>query len=276
MKKSITIDATEITIIQNNQEDYINLSDMARYRDKERTDYIIQNWLRTRYAIEFLGLWEKMNNPLFNSIEFDGIKNQSGSNSFILTPKQWISKTNSIGIISKQGRHGGTFAHKDIAFEFGSWLSPEFKFYLIREFQRLKTDENDRLKQDWDLQRTLSKINYRIHTDAIKEYIIPQEVSPQQISFTYANEADLLNVALFSKTASQWRMENPHAKGNIRDKATLEQLIVLSNLESINAELIHQNLSQSERLIQLNRIAITQMKSLSDNEQIELLKNNNL
>ena len=260
--KIINVQGREITLISDNVNDYISLTDMARFRDAERTNYIIQNWMRTRSAIEFCGLWEQLNNPDFKGIEFDAFKNESGSNTFALTPQKWIDSTNAKGIISKSGRYGGTFAHRDIAFEFATWISAEFKFYFIKEFQRLKTNENDRLKLEWNLQRTLAKVNYHIHTDAIKENLIPKELSKAQTSFVYANEADLLNVALFGFTAKQWRDENPKADGNIRDMATLEQLVVLSNLESINAVLIHQGIQQSERLIQLNKIAITQMKSL--------------
>jgi len=270
--KTINVQGKQITLISDSMNDYISLTDMARYRDADRTNYIIQNWMRTRSAIEFCGLWEQLNNPAFKGIEFDAFKNESGSNSFALTPQRWIDTTNAKGIISKSGRYGGTFAHRDIAFEFATWISAEFKFYFIREFQRLKADENDRLKLDWNLQRTLSKVNYHIHTDAIKENLIPKELSKSQTSFVYANEADLLNVALFGITAKQWRDDNPKADGNIRDMATIEQLVVLSNLESINAVLIHQGLSQSERLIQLNKIAITQMKSLINNKTIKKLK----
>ena len=270
--KIINVQGREIALISDKVNDYISLTDMARYRDTERTNYIIQNWMRTRRAIEFCGLWEKPNNPAFKGIEFDAFKNESGSNSFALTPQKWIEKTNAKGIISKSGRYGGTFAHRDIAFEFATWISAEFKFYFIKEFQRLKTDENDRLKLDWNLQRTLEKVNYHIQTDAIKENLIPKELSKTQTSFVYANEADLLNVALFGITAKQWRDENPKADGNIRDMATLEQLVVLSNLESINAVLIHQGLNQTVRLIQLNKVAITQMKSLIGNKSIKKLK----
>ena len=270
--KTIIVKGTEITIFQGNQSEYISLTDIARYKDIERTDSIIQNWLRNRNTIELLGFWEQLYNPDFKPIEFDGFKKQAGLNSFILTAKQWIEKTNAIGLISKSGRYGGTFAHKDIAFEFPSWISIEFKLYIIKEFQRLKEDENDRLQLDWNLQRTLAKVNYRIHTDAIKETLIPKELNKTQISFVYANEADLLNVALFGFTAKQWRDANPTAAGNVRDIATLEQLVVLSNMESINAVLIHQGLSQSERLVQLNTVAITQMKSLLNSRQIKKLK----
>jgi len=270
--KKIIVEKLEITIFSIEQTEYISLTDMARYRDAERTNYIIQNWMRTRNAIEFCGLWEQMNNPGFKSIEFDAFKNEAGLNSFTLTPQRWIIATNAIGLISKSGRYGGTFAHKDIAFEFATWLSTPFKFYLIKEFQRLKDDENDRLKLDWTLQRTLAKVNYHIHTDAIKENLIPPELTKQQISFVYANEADLLNVAMFGITAMQWRTENPDKEGNIRDYANIEQLVVLSNLESINAVFIRQGLQQSERLVQLNKIAITQMTSLLNHTQLKKLK----
>ena len=213
-----------------------------------------------------------VNNPDFNSIEFDGIKNMSGSNSFSLTPKRWIETTNAKGIVSKAGRYGGTFAHRDIAFEFASWLSAEFKFYLIKEYQRLKEDETDRLHLEWNFQRTLAKVNYQIHTDAIKENLIPDSLSKHQISYVYANEADILNMSLFSKTAKQWRDENPNTQGNIRDEATIEQLVILSNLESLNSVLINQGLSQSQRLLQLNEIAITQMKSLMKSKRIQGIK----
>jgi prolyl oligopeptidase PreP (S9A serine peptidase family) len=245
---------------------------MARHKDSERTNYVVQNWMRTRSAIEFCGLWEQLNNPVFKSIEFDAFKNESGANSFALTPQKWIETTNAIGLISKSGRYGGTFAHRDIAFEFATWISAEFKFYFIKEFQRLKDDENDRLKLTWNLQRTLAKVNYHIHTDAIKENLIPVTLTKEKINFVYASEADLLNVALFGITAKQWREFNPNAEGNVRDAATIEQLVVLSNLESINSVLIHQGLLQSERLVQLNKIAITQMKSLLQNKGIKKLK----
>lgn len=262
MSKKIEIKGVEIAIYQENSEDFISLTDIARHKDASNMDAIIQNWLRNRNTIELLGFWEILYNPNFKPLEFEGFRKQAGLNSFVMTPKRWIEKTNAIGIVSKSGRYGGTFAHKDIAFEFASWISIEFKLYIIKEFQRLKADENDRLKLDWNLQRTLSKVNYHIHTDAIKENLIPAKLSKQQISFVYANEADLLNMALFGRTAKQWRDENPKAKGNIRDEANLEQLVVLTNLESINAMLIKQKLSQPERLVQLNEMAIIQMKSL--------------
>jgi hypothetical protein len=260
--KKITVQGTEITIFRGNEEDYISLTDIARHKDGANTDDIIKNWLRNRNTIELLGFWEKIYNPNFKPVEFDGFRNQAGLNSFVLTPKKWIESTNAVGIISKSGRYGGTFAHKDIAFEFASWISIEFKLYIIKEFQRLKEDENNRLKLNWDFQRTLSKVNYHIHTDAIKENLIPSQISKTQAAIIYANEADVLNMALFGMTAKQWRDSNSDLKGNIRDYATIEQLVVLSNMESTNALLIHQELTQSERLIQLNQLAITQMKSL--------------
>ncbi len=270
--KIIEVAGREIAIISGRADDFISLTDIARYRDAERSDYILQNWMRNRGTIEFIGLWETFHNPDFNSIEFDGIKNMSGSNSFSLTPKRWIDSTNAIGIVSKTGRYGGTFAQKDIAFEFATWLSAEFKFYLIKEFQRLKDDENNRLQLDWNLQRTISKINYHIHTDAIKESLVPKAITSRQASYLYANEADLLNVALFGTTAKEWRDAHPGQSGNIRDYTTLEQLVVLSNMESINALLIKQGLPQAERLLQLNQVAITQMKSLLEHKATRKLK----
>lgn len=270
--KKIEVKGTEITIFKGDTEDFISLTDIARYKDAANMDTIIQNWLRNRNTIELLGFWEQLYNPNFKPLEFEGFRKQAGLNSFVLTPKRWIETTNAIGIISKSGRYGGTFAHKDIAFEFASWISIEFKLYIIKEFQRLKEDENNRQKLDWNLQRTLAKVNYTIHTDAIKERLIPEKLSAQQISLVYASEADLLNMALFGKTAAEWRAEYPDAKDNMRDDATLEQLVVLSNLESINAVLIRQGLSQSERLEQLNQIAITQMTSLINNTNLKKLK----
>lgn len=260
--KKISVQGTEITILNTNQDDFISLTDLARHKDPLHTDTIIQNWLRNRNTIELLGLWEQMYNPDFKPLEFEGFRKQSGLNSFVLTPKRWIESTNAIGITSKQGRYGGTFAHKDIALEFASWISIEFKLYLIKEFQRLKEDENNRLKLEWNFQRTLAKVNYHIHTDAIKENLIPSAISKTQAAIIYANEADVLNMALFGKTAKQWRDQNPEKSGNVRDYATIEQLVVLSNMESTNALLIHQGLSQPDRLLHLNQLAITQMTSL--------------
>jgi len=271
--KTIQVKGLEIAIYQGEISDYISLTDIARHKDEAHTDAIIQNWLRNRNTIELLGFWELMYNPNFKPLEFEGFRKQAGLNSFVLTPKKWIETTNATGIISKSGRYGGTFAHKDIAFEFASWISIEFKLYVIKEFQRLKDDENDRLKLNWSFQRTLAKVNYHIHTDAIKANLIPLELTKNQISFVYADEADMLNMALFGKTAQQWRGENLTAEGNIRDMATIEQLVVLSNLESINAMLIHQGLTQPERLVKLNQMAITQMNSLLKHQKsIDKLK----
>ena len=271
-QKILKITGKEISFYKNNTNEYISLTDMARFRDEERTNYIIQNWMRTRSAIEFCGLWEKFNNPSFKGIEFDAFKNESGSNSFTLTPQKWVESTNAIGIISKSGRYGGTFAHKDIAFEFASWISPEFKFYLIHEFQRLKEEESNRLNIEWNFQRMLTKVNYKIHTDAIKENLLPLELNKIQTSIIYSSEADVLNMAIFGLTAKEWRNNHPLEKGNIRDIASIQQLVVLSNLESINALFISEAIPQNERLVQLNKIAIQQMKSLVENN---LLQNSN-
>ena len=260
----------EVSIFFKKDEDYISLTDIARIKNKDEPKDVVKNWFRNRSTVEFLGLWERINNPNFKGVEFDPLLRESGSNSFTLSPTKWISLTKSIGIISKTGRSGGTFAHKDIAFEFASWISAEFKLYLIKEFQRLKSDENERLNLEWNLQRTLSKINYRIHTDAINENIVPN-LSKSQINFVYAGEADLLNVALFGRTAKQWKEQNTNAKGNMRDEATIEQLVVLSNMESINALLIEQDISQKDRLVQLNKVAIMQMKSLLANKSFKEL-----
>ncbi len=267
--KKITVKGTEIVIFKQNKDDYISLTDIARYRDPLRSDYILQNWMRNRSTIEFLGLWERINNQTFNPIEFDGIKSEAGLNSFSLTPKRWIQATNAIGIISRAGRYGGTFAHKDIAFEFATWLSPEFKLFLIKEFQRLKEEENDRLELGWDMKRSLAKINYRIHTDAIKEHLIPSHLSAAQINCTYATEADVLNKALFGLTAKEWQTANPKKDGNMRDYASVAQLVCLTNLESLNAVFIRQGLAQGERLMQLNEVAIVQMRSLLGNPSIK-------
>ena len=269
----ITVQGTEITIISTRNDDYISLTDMANAKESEaRAADIIKNWIRTRTTLEFLGTWEQLYNPDFKVVEFDHFRMQAGLPSFVLSTSEWIEKTNAIGIYVKQGRYGGTYAHKDIAFEFGSAISSVFRLFLIKEFQRLKEGELGSKSLEWNLQRTLSKINYRIHTDAIKDEIIPKTVTKEQAAYVYANEADLLNVALFGKTAAQWRDKNPDSKGNIRDYATLEQLVVLSNMESINALLIRQGLSQGERLIQLNNVAITQMRSLSNNRNLKMLK----
>jgi len=262
MKKNHTLEvlSQEIRIHKHNGDEYICLTDIARYKDGEHINDLIRNWLRNRNTIEFLGIWELLYNPDFKPVEFDGFKKLAGLNSFSLSPKQWIDKTSAIGIIVKSGRYGGTYAHKEITFEFASWISVEFKLYLIKEFQRLKDQEQKLL--GWDIRRNLAKINYRIHTDAVKTNLIPECLSSAQIKHVYANEADLLNVALFGCTARQWRNEYPQHKGNIRDYASIEQLVCLSNMENLNSVFIEEGLSQSERLQKLNRIAISQMKIL--------------
>ncbi len=267
--KTISVKGTEITILKNGDLEYISLTDMLKAKDG---DFFISDWLRNRNTVEFLGIWESVYNPDFNYGEFATIKSQAGLNNYKISVKEWQEKTNAVGLKANTGRYGGTYAHPDIAFEFGMWISAEFKIYLIKEFKRLKEDENDRLKLTWNLQRTLAKVNYHIHTDAIKENLIPETLSKDKINLVYADEADMLNMALFGTTAKQWRDANPKADGNIRDAATIEQLVVLSNMESINAVLIHQGLPQSERLLQLNKIAITQMKSLLGSSSMTKLK----
>ena len=256
----INVKGSAVTVATRHEQDYISLTDMVKHFDGGSA--LIEQWLKNKDTVLFLGLWEQLNNPGFNSPEFEGIRNEAGRNSFFLSAKKWADATGAIGLYAKAGRYGGTFAHKDIAFEFGSWLSPEFKLYLIKEFQRLKDEESRATSLEWNFQRTLSKVNYKIHTDAIKERLIPPRITPVQSGIIYASEADLLNVALFGITAAQWRQVNPDQSGNMRDAATLEQLVVLSNLESINAVLIHQGLGAAERVVQLNGIAITQMGSL--------------
>ena len=256
--KEITVQGHKITVFSVQEKDFISLTDMVR--DIENGLVLIEKWLRNKNTIEFLGIWEEIYNPDFNSPEFEGIKNQAGLNRFALSVKQWVTKTNAIGIMAKAGRYGGTYAHKDIAFEFASWISPKFKLYLIKEFQRLKEEEQKQL--GWNIRRNLTKINYRIHTDAIKENLIPATLNKQQVSQVYASEADILNMALFGKTAKQWREENPEEKGNIRDYANVSQLVCLANLENLNAVFIEEGLSQAERLTRLNQIAISQMRIL--------------
>ena len=264
VKGTIHAKDTDITVLSyTNSNDYISLTDIAKYKNPEAPADIIKNWMRIRNTIEFLGLWEELNNPDFKLVEFDQFKNEAGANSFVLSPQKWIKETDAIGIISKSGRYGGgTFAHKEIAFEFASWLSPEFKLYIIKDYQRLKEDESHRLALDWNVNRILSKTNYRIHTDAIKSNLIPAELPAKDQRFIYADEADVLNVALFGMTAKQWRDLNPGTKGNMRDYASIEQLLVLVNLETINALLIEQGKSQSERALFLNHQAIKLMKKL--------------
>ena len=270
-KKTTVIDVkgTSVTVVSGRQGDFISLTDMLRAKDGE---FFISDWLRNRNTVEFLGIWESVNNPDFNYGGFATIRYQAGLNSYKLSVKEWVEQTNAIGLRATAGRYGGTYAHKDIAFEFGMWISPEFKIYLIREFQRLKDEENDRLRLGWNLQRTLAKVNYRIHTDAIRESLLPPEVTKAQAAVVYASEADMLNVALFGKTAKEWRDSHPGAEGNIRDQATLEQLVVLSNMESLNSVFIRQGYSQPERLVRLNQIAITQMRSLLTSTTMKRLK----
>ncbi len=271
--KIIQVQNIPISISTESGNDFFCLTDMANAKEGEsRAADIIKNWLRNRYTLEFLGTWEQINNPNFKVVEFDHFKMQAGLPSFVLSVSEWIEKTNATGISVKKGKYGGTYAHRDIAFEFGSAISASFKLYLIKEFQRLKDDENDRLNLTWNLHRTLSKINYRIHTDAIKVHIIPNSITKDQANLVYANEADVLNVALFGKTAKQWRDENPNTEGNIRDQATIEQLLVLANIESMNAEFIKMNLPQADRLLKLNQIAISQLKAIMGNPQIKKLK----
>lgn len=265
----INVRGTEITILKEDIGDYISITDMLKAKDG---DFFVSDWLRNRNTVEFLGVWETVNNPGFNYGEFAIIRSQAGLNNYKISVKEWVEKTNAIGLRATAGRYGGTYAHIDIALEFGMWISAEFKVYLIKEFKRLKEEETNHHKLDWNLQRTLAKVNYRIHTDAIKENLIPPALSKAQLNGVYASEADLLNVALFGLTAAQWRAANPKAAGNVRDAATLEQLVVLSNMESINAVLIRQGLTQSQRLQQLNQIAITQMKSLLANNALRKLK----
>ena len=269
--KIIDVKGTKITVIKqgNSDYDYISLTDMLKAKDG---DFFISDWLRNRNTVEFLGIWERIYNPNFNYGEFAIIKSKAGLNNYKISAKEWVEKTNAIGLKATTGRYGGTYAHKDIAFEFGMWISAEFKIYLIKEFQRLKEDENDRQKLEWNFQRTLTKINYKIHTDAIKEKLIPHELTKEQVNMKYANEADLLNVALFGITAKIWRKQNPKLKGNIRDYAPIEQLVVLSNLESINALLIREGLSQKDRILKLNITAIIQIKSLLTNNGVKKLE----
>ncbi len=273
-KQSITIKDIEVKIrTSKDNNDYICLTDMAKIKNPSEPDAVVANWMRVRYTIDFLGIWERVYNPNFNPLEFEGVRYESGENSFSLSPSKWIQLVNAIGIQSNAGRYGGTYAHKDIAFEFGTWLSPEFKLYLIKEFQRLKENDNKKQSLEWNLNRTLTKLNYRIHTDAIKDHLVPNDITKEQQNFIYADEADILNVALFSMTAKEWRDNNLNKKGNIRDFASIEQLLVMVNLESINAELIRMNMTQGDRLKKLNQTAITQMKSLIGNINIgKLLK----
>lgn len=274
-QEKMNIDGLEITVVSHgDDDDYISLTDIARKRNPEFPADVIKNWLRNRSTIEFLGLWEIMNNTEFKLVDFDQFKQEAGSNGFVLSPQKWINSTNAIGMRSKSGRYGGTYAHKDIAFEFASWISPEFKLYIIKDYQRLKGDENNRLSLNWNIRRMLTKTNYKIHTDAIQENLIPKELTKQQQGYVYANEADVLNVALFGMTAKEWRELNPDKPKyeNIRDNATIEQLIVLSNLEGYNAELIKEGIPQFRRLIKLRAAANDQMTSLLKTPSLKRLK----
>lgn len=262
--KKDTINAKGFTIqvyTEDFRNDYVSLTDIARYKNKEEPKDVVKNWLRVKNTIEFLGLWESINNPNFKGVEFDSFRKEAGTNAFTLSPQRWIEKTNAIGIVSKSGRYGGTFAHSDIAMEFASWISPEFKLYIIQDYKRLKSDENSKLSLGWNLNREISKINYKIHTDAIKEYIL-KDLTNEQLSYKYASEADMLNVALFNKRAKQWREENPELKGNMRDYASLNELLVLANMESYNAVLIGKSMDQKERMIELRKLARTQLMSI--------------
>ena len=272
MAKKIKVLGTEITLSSQKKEDYISLTDIARHKNHEHPADVIKNWTRSKDTIEFLGLWERINNPEFKVVEFDQFRNQAGSNSFVLSPQKWIESTNAEGIISKSGKYGGTFAHKDIAFEFASWISAEFKLYLIKEFQRLKEDENERLQLGWDIKRNLAKINYRIHTDAIKKHLVPDKISRNAENLIYASEADILNLALFGMTAKEWRNNNPTFDGNMRDFADVSQLVCLSNLENINALFIKEGMDKSKRLEKLNSIAIEQMTLLTKETSLKRLE----
>src|SRR3989338_1971878 len=270
MDKKLNVLGTDISLHQE-QADYISLTDIAKYKNPDHPADVVKNWTRSKDTIEFLGLWERINNSQFKLVEFDQFRNQAGNRSFVLSPQKWIEVTNAIGIISKSGKEGGTYAHKDIAFEFASWISVEFRLYLIKEFQRIKEDESERKSLDWDIKRNLAKINYRIHTDAIKENLIPKKVTKQQINQIYASEADVLNVALFGMTAKEWRDKYDDKKGNIRDYANISQLVCLSNLENLNALFIKEIMPQHKRLIRLNQIAIEQMLVLTDNKNVVIM-----
>lgn len=263
IKETLHAKGIDISIYTTNFEsEFISLTDIAKYRNEDDPRFVIQNWMRNRNTIEFLGVWEELHNPSFNRVQFEAVRNQAGLNRFVMTPSKWIEQMDAIGIVSKAGRYGGTYAHSDIAMSFATWISPEFQLYIMKDYRRLKADENSRLSLNWNLNREISKLNYRIHTDAIKKNLIPPELTPAQITYTYANEADMLNVVLFGKTAKQWKDENADAKGNMRDLATLNQLLVLANLESYNAVLISQGKKQKERMELLRQLAVQQLRTL--------------
>ena len=270
-KNKLIVKDTAIRIVKTNEEDYISLTDIAKYKSDE-PNAVIQNWLRNKNTIEFLGLWEQLNNPNFNPLEFEGFRNEAGGNAFTLSPTKWIKATNAIGIIAKSGRNGGTYAHKDIAFEFASWISPEFKLYLIKEFQRLKEEEVKRQQLGWDIKREFAKMNYKIHTDAIKNHLIDNNFNDKFKSYVYADEADMLNAIIFGKTAKEWRNENPDKEGNIRDYASVEELVILANLEAFNAEMIKKGIEQKARFKKLREIAREQFTSLLNNSSKKQLK----
>jgi len=272
-KGRITAKGIDVTVVsKGNDDDFICLTDIARFKNQEAPADVVKNWLRLRHTIEYLGLWEQLHNPDFKLVEFDGFEKEAGKNAFTLSPQQWVEKTNAIGVISKSGRGGGTYAHKDIAFKFASWISAEFELYIIKDYQRLKEDENSKISLEWNVKRVLAKVNYKFHTDAIKENLIPPELTVKQKSIVYANEADLLNVALFGMTANEWNKKNSSKKGNMRDYATVEQLLVLANLENANGLLIGQGMEQSERIVALNNMARTQLQTLVDMKQVKPLK----
>ena len=272
-KGKISAKGTEITVLSvGSSDDFISLTDIAKQKNPEFPADVVKNWLRTRFAIEFMGIWEQLHNPDFKLVEFDQFKSEAGANAFVLSPQKWIDTTNAIGIISRSGRGGGTYAHKDIAFEFASWISAEFKLYLIKDYQRLKTDENSRISLDWNVKRVLAKVNYKLHTDAIRDNLIVPELTARQKSFVYADEADLLNTALFGMTATEWRKSNPDKDGNMRDHATIEQLLVLANLENINALFVGQGMAQAERVETLNKIAKSQLEAITKTNSVMGLK----
>ena len=271
-KETLNVNGIEISILsKDNINDYISLTDLARYKSDEPND-AIRNWMRSKDTLDFLGLWESMHNPNFKPVDFDGFRQQAGTHAFTMSPQKWINGTGAIGIISRSGKNGGTFAHKDIAFEFATWLSPEFHLYVITDYQKLKNDESNKLSSEWNIKRLIAKTNYKIHTDAIKQILIPEDLSLKSQTVTYASEADMLNVALFGMTAKEWKKKNPRAKGNIRDNATISQLIVLANLENLNATFIKEGLSQSERLLKLNKEAIYQLTTFENNTNVKKIE----